>query len=350
MKSRRLVVLIAVSILFIGAVVLLRLRSQSSMSRNEAGSATVSVTVTKVRLGSVTRKLEVTGTLEGIHEADIISETSGKVTRINFEVESRVPSNSSIAEVENNLQEVAVEAARANSAKAEADLKRVKNLFSEKAVSETQLENAEVGSKAALAQLRLAQENYDHTFLRTPIAGRLAQKFIVIGQMIAPGVKVATVVDDSRMKLKVGIPENYISYVKHGSEVQVRSDAVPNRIFPGRVKTIALKADPQTRTFQAEIELANDADLPLRSGMFARAEMATSANTKTLVIPVAALVEGPAVFVVNDSVASLRYVTVAAKNDSLVEIVSGLNQGDLIVGFGQQNVKAGMRVRYNIGN
>ncbi len=354
MKSKRLILVVAVSVVFVGAILILRLHSQSSTSKNESASSVPSVTVSKVEHGAVVRKLDVTGTLEGINETDIISETNGKITKVNAEVEAYLTANSSVAEVENDLQEIAVEAASVNSEKADADLKRVKNLFSQNAVSETQLENAQVGAKGALAQLKLAQKNYDNTFLRTPIAGRLAQKFVVVGQMISPGTKVATVVNDGRMKLKVGIPENFVSLVKQGSEVQVRSDAVPNRIFSGKVKSIALKADPQTRTFQAEIELPNDHERSLRSGMFATVEITTSADAKSLVVPIAALVEtganNPYVFVVKDSMVSLKYVTVGARNDSLIEIVSGLNRGDLVVSFGQQILKEGSRVSYTIDN
>lgn len=353
MKHRKLVWIITSLILFVGAIVILRLHSRVSTDEN-AGASTITVTVSKVKQGSVSNRIGVTGTLEGVHEADIISETSGKITKINAEIEAYMPVNSSIAEVENDLQEIAVEAANVNSDKAAADLKRIKNLFSQNAVSETQLENAEVGAKAALSQLKLAQKNYDNTFLETPIPGRLAQKFVVIGQMITPGTKVATVVDDSRMKLKVGIPENHVSFVKPGSDVQVTSDAVPDQIFSGKIKTVALKADPQTRTFQAEIELPNDHDRSLKSGMFAKAEVTTLADAGSLVIPVAALIEAsgdtPGVFVVKDSVVSLKHVTLGARDDSLAEIVSGLNPGDLVVNFGQQNIKDGSRVRYTINN
>ncbi len=340
-------------VLLVVLVIIARHRSHTTADEN-AGASTITVTVSRVMRGSITNQINVTGTLEGTHEADIISETSGKITKINAEVGMFVPTNSAVAEVENDLQEIAVEAAHANNDKATADLKREKNLFSQNAVSQRQLEEAEVGAKAALSQLKLAQKNYDNTFLKTPIGGRLAQKFVVIGQMITPGTKVATVVDDSRMKLKVGIPEDYISAVKPGSDVQVTSDAVPDKAFSAKVKTIALKADPQTRTFQAEIELANDHDRSLKSGMFARTVITTSADAGSLVVPVTALTEAsentPAVFVVNDSVVSLKHVAVGARNDSLAEIVSGLNAGDLVVDFGQQNIKDGSRVKYAINN
>ncbi|MFZ1082323.1 MAG: efflux RND transporter periplasmic adaptor subunit [Candidatus Kryptoniota bacterium] len=363
MKSQKLVLIIAGSILFVGAIVVFRLHVEASANEASSESKAISVSVARAVYGSIVNRIEATGALEGVHETEIISETSGKIIKINAEVDNNLSVNSSIAVVENNLQEITLEQARAqvaaaqvNSDKADADFKRIQNLFSQKAVSETQLENAEVGAKAAVAQLRaaqasqkLAQKNYDDTFLKTPIAGRLAQKFVTIGQMITPGTKVASVVDDSRMKLKVGVSEADISLVKPGNMVQVTSEAVPNLVFTGVVKTVALKADAQTRTFQVEIELPNDRVRSLKSGMFARAEIMTSGVNKSLVIPSAALIElagnSPTVFIANNSAASLRGVSVGMRSDSLVEIRSGLSLMDTVVTFGQQNLKDGSKVK-----
>ncbi len=350
MKSRKLVFAIAASALVVGVVVLLKLHLTSSSSGDSGKSNVVTVMVSKVERRFVTRQLSVTGALEGIHETDIISEASGKIVKINAEIDNYIPADSCIAVIENEIQEISVEAAQANSDKANADVKRVKSLFSQNAVSETQMENAVVASKAALAQLKLANKNYDNTFLRTPIHGRLAQKFVVIGQMISPGSKIATIVDDSRMKLKVGIPENQLFMVHQGSDVLVTTDAVPGGRFNGKVKTIALKADPQTRTFQGEIELPNDVKRLLRSGMFASAEITTQNNESSPVIPAAGLVEGigggSSVFVVRDAVSHLKSVTVGERNDSTVEILGGLELGDLVVTFGQQNLQEGTKVKY----
>jgi RND family efflux transporter MFP subunit len=363
MKSKKLVLVVAASILFVGAIVVLRLHAKTSANETNSASKAISVSVARAVYESIVNRIEVTGTLEGVHETEIVSETSGKIVKINAEVDNNIPANSSVAEVENDLQEITLEQARAqvaaaqvNSDKADADFKRIRNLFSQNAVSETQLENAEVGAKAALAQLRaaqesqrLAQKNYDYTFLKTPIAGRLAQKFVAIGQMITPGTKVASVVDDNRMKLKVGVPEEEISLVKSGNTVQINSEAVPDQVLTGIVKTVALKADAQTRTFQVEIELPNDLIRSLKSGMFARAEITTSGANKSLVIPSTALIESagnfPTVFIVKNSVALSRSVSVGVRSDSLVEIRSGLSTQDSVVTFGQQNLKDGSKVR-----
>ena len=368
MKSKKFIFVAIILILFLGAVVILRLHSQTIADKKVNTEKPIAVDAARVGYATMTSQIKVTGALEGIHETDIISETSGKVVKIDAEVDSYLPVNAPIARVENDMQEILLEqahaqvaAARANSDKADLDLKRIKNLYPQHAVSESQLENAELGAKASLAQLRgaqaaekLAQKNFDDTVLRTPIAGRLAQKFVTIGQMVTPGMKVATVVDDSRMKLKVGVPEENISSVKRGDKVHVTTDAVPNRVFTGKVKNIVLKADPLTRTFQVEIELTNDRSRSLKSGMFARAEITTSVNDSALVIPSGALIEsngsGYSVFVVKDSIATRRPVQIGTRNDLFVNVLSGLAQGDLVVSFGQQNLKDGSKVRYTIDN
>jgi len=225
-------------------------------------------------------------------------------------------------------------------------------------VSEAQLENAQLAAKAALAQYkgaeaaeRLAKKSYDDTFLKTPIAGRLAQRFVTLGLMVSPGMKVATVVDDAKMKLKVGVPEEEVSLIEVGNRVKIDVDAVPGKEFDGRLTSVALKADPMTRTFQVEIEMVNDEARSLKSGMFARADIKRELEKESLVVPSNAVIEsnGSSVFVVKDSIVTLRHVVLGLRNDSLVHIASGLSAGELVVSFGQQNLRSGTRVSYNSG-
>ncbi len=103
------------------------------------------------------------------------------------------------------------------------------------------------------------------------------------------------------------------------------------------------------RTFQVEIELSNDRAHSLKSGMFTRAEITTSRSNKSLVVPSNALIETegslPSVYIVKDSIAFLKTVDPGMGNDSLVEIRSGLSPQDIVVTFGQQNLKDGSRIK-----
>ncbi len=368
MKSKRIVVISALTACLLGVMIVLRLQSRAATDGKAESQKIVAVTVTTVGHGAMTSQIRATGAIEGAHEADVISETSGKVVSITAEVDSYLPAGGRIAQVESELQGISLDQARAQTAaaqagsdKSELDLRRIKSLYTQNAVSESQLENAELAAKAALAQFRsaqaaekLAQKQFDDTALRTPIAGRLAQKFITVGKMVTPGMKVATVVDDSRLKLDVGVPEEDVSSIRQGDNVEITSDAVPGTAFHGEVKSVGLKADQMTRTFQVEIEFQNDKLRSMKSGMFARAVITTSVRDDALVIPADAVIEsngsGYSVFIVRDSHASRRQITVGARTDSLVAITSGLAPGDTVVTFGQQNLRDGAPVQYRISN
>lgn len=364
MKTGKVWAVAVLSVVILGAVIFLRLNSQTRHNGKSEVTRPVAVTVARIGYGTITSTVSATGDIEGIHEAEVISETSGKVVAITSEVDTYLQAGGSIARVESELQEISLEqakaqtaAAQASSEKASLDLRRVKSLYTQNAVSESQKENAELAAKAALAQLRgaqaaerLAQKHFDDTVLRTPIAGRLAERFVTIGKMLSPGTKVATVVDDSRLKLDVGVPGEDVASIHPGDSVEIWCDAVQGTLFGGKVRDVALKADPTTRTFQVEIEFPNDRDRSLKSGMFVRAVIHTASRDRALIIPAGALIDssssGYSAFVVKGSRAFVRDILIGARTDSLVEVTSGLAAGDTVVTFGQQRLKDGTEVVY----
>ncbi len=364
MKTGKVSAVALLSVVILGAIIFLRLNSQTRNNGKGEAARPVAVAVGCVRHGNITNKINVTGDVEGIHEAEVISETTGKVVAIESEVDAFLQAGGIIARIENELQEISLDqakaqtaAAKANSDKANLDLERIKGLYGQNAVSESQKENAELGAKAALARLRsaqaaerLAQKQFDDTILRTPIAGRLAEKFVTIGKMISPGMKVATVVDDSRLKLYAGVSGEDLSSIRPGDTVEISCDAVRGIVFSGKIRNFALKADPVTRTFQVEIDFTNDKGRSLKSGMFVRAAIHTLSRDGVLIIPAGALIDSSgsrySAFVVRGSRAFIRRITIGARTDSFVEVTSGLAAGDTIVTFGQQKLEDGSEVTY----
>ncbi len=352
------------SMAIFGAVIFLRLNSQTRNNGKSQATRPVAVDVGCVRYGRITNKVNVTGDIEGIHEAEVISETSGKVVAIESEVGAYLQAGGIIARVENELQEISLEqakaqtdAAKANSDKANLDLERIRSLYAQNAVSESQKENAELIAKAALAQFRsaqaaerLARKQFEDTILRTPITGRLAEKFITIGKMLSPGMNIATIVDDSRLKLCAGVSEEDLASIRPGDTVEISCEAVHGSVITGKVRHIDLKADPATRTFKVEIEFPNDRTRPLRSGKFVRAVINTSSRDRALIIPAGALVESSgsrySAFIVKGSRAFIREIIIGARADSVVEVTSGLTAGDTVVTFGQQKLGDGSEVSY----
>src|SRR5207302_4200683 len=143
------------------------------------------------------------------------------------------------------------------------------------------------------------------------------------------------------------VTEVQIAAIRRGARVSVTVDAYPGRTFEGKVSRIAGGADQATRTIQVEIDIANPGHL-LRPGMYATAQLSAGEDKDVLVVPLGALftVGGQHfVWVLKDDVVGRRQVTIGRATGEIVEVTSGLTEGDQIVARGADLVREGQRVR-----
>lgn len=338
------------------------LLSLSSCKESEAEQVkkdeVFTVKTANVEVAPMTLSFKATGTLEGIREATVMSETQGRVVSVPAKNGVRVGAGSSLAVVESELKAIAVKQAEAGRLTAEAahqkallDLKRTQELFDQKATTKSQLEISELGVKSAEAQLKaaesaesLARRQLSDASVRAPFAGVVAMKYVNQGELLSPGVKVATLVDDSKMKMKINIGELDVPMVKVGDAVTIRVDALAKE-FEGRVATISSKAD-MARTYMLEVELPN-ANHELKSGMFARAEIRQDAAREVPTVPAEAIItngQRSQVFVAEGNVAKLKAVKLGSSDRMKVEITEGVKAGDKVVTFGQNQLKDGAKI------
>lgn len=316
------------------------------------------VKTASVEVAPMTLRFKATGTLEGIREATVMSETQGRIVSVPAQNGIRVGTGASLAIVESELKAIAVkqaEAARltaeASFEKAQIDLKRTQDLFAQNAVTKSQLEMAELGVKSAEAQLkaaesgeRLSRRQLSDASVRAPFAGVIAMKYVNQGELLAPGVKIATLVDDSKMKMKVNVGELDIPVIKVGDAVMIHVDALA-KDFEGRIATISSKAD-MARSYMLEVEFANP-NHELKSGMFARAEITRDAAREVPTVPAEAIItngQRSQVFVAEGSSAKLKAVKLGSSDKSRVEITEGVKPGDKVVIFGQNQLKDGAKI------
>ncbi|HET6512028.1 MAG TPA: efflux RND transporter periplasmic adaptor subunit, partial [Candidatus Kapabacteria bacterium] len=323
-------------------------------------AAPVTVKTAQVEMTPMAASLKVSGSLEGIREAVVSSETNGRIVSQVLNVGSRIGQGSAIVQVDAELKNIGVQqaaaqrlAAEAAFEKAELDHERNEQLFKQNAITKNQLEISALGVKSAQAQLKgaqtsesLAKRQLSDAAIKSPFAGLVSQRFVNQGETVTPGVRIATIIDDSRMKLKVNIGEMEVGYLKTGDRVTVTVDALPGQQFSGRVAAISGKAD-MARTFSTEIEIENPGKA-LKSGMFARAEIMREAAREVAAIPANALITNGSktqVYLVKKGVAHLTAVKAGTATTELVEILEGVNAGDEVVTFGQSQLKDGSTIR-----
>lgn len=355
----KIIVGMAITLMILIVVSFAQKSKDKETGKNEALSLSVKIQV--VQEASIKKSLNVSGTLEGENEAVVISETSGKITAVKAKVGDWLTKGQLIVQVENDLQEAAllqakaqVLAAQTSYEKAMADLKRFEDLFNQKITTQSDIENARLGAKAAEAQLKgaeaglkQAQKQFDNTFIKAPLRGRLADRYVEEATMITPGTMIAVVVNSRNIKLKSSVAENEVTLIGNHAAATLSADAVPGKTFNGLVTSIAQKANNE-RTYPIEIIVENDKDELLKSGMFGRAIVEVAKAEKTIVIPSASVLtdeqKSHYVFVESAGLAKRVNIQLGLEQDGHLQVISGLAFGDRLVIAGQQNLTDGAKV------
>ncbi len=218
---------------------------------------------------------------------------------------------------------------------AEAQLKRAKSAV-EVAKSRIRLSNATYQTR--LQQLGTRANDKGLVTVTAPISGTVADREITLGQSVEEaGGKLMTILNNSRVWATANIYEKDLEKVKIGQQAIAKVASLPNRTFTGKIAVIGSVVEGETRVVPVKAELDN-ADGQLKPGMFAQLEVLTDKTpTAVLVIPTSAVVEANGrqlVYVENGTTFEPAEVTLGRTLGDLVEIKSGLFDGDRIVTLG----------------
>ncbi|MER3401832.1 MAG: hypothetical protein C4336_03890 [Armatimonadota bacterium] len=206
-------------------------------------------------------------------------------------------------------------------------------------------------ARAALAQAKaqyaLLKQQLEDTLIRAPFDGTVADRFLDIGSIAGPGTPVVRLIKLDRLYFEATLPETLLDSVRVGMPVRVSVDAFPNRTFEGIVEAIyPTTADP-ARNLRLRISLSNPADLPLKTGLFARGEVALRTYNNVPLTPKIALIEKGGttrVYVVENGKAKARLLKVRATNTETV-YAEGIKAGETVVIRGQDLLSDGQPVR-----
>ncbi len=343
MKSKIRIAAAGIGILILVTGVLLYNKSRMAAKATTDVVTNVPVSVMKVTKKPIQERHSFVGVVGANNDVAIVSETQGKVTGVSAEVGQYKHAGSVLVQVDDELKKAAYATAEVNYEKAKKDLERFENLRKDSAVTDQQFEGARLAFKSAEAQYIVARREYNDTKISTPISGIVTARMVDVGAYIQRGTPVANVVDASRMKVRISVPENDAFRLKEGDPVEVTSDVYPGVVFRGVVHTISAKGD-DAHTYPVEVILPNSKDRPLKTGMFGRVEFVSLNRDEAMVIPRDALVGSARkaqVYIVRDAKAVLTPITLGpAAGDSLT-VISGLSEGDSIVISGQNNIKDG---------
>jgi HlyD family secretion protein len=201
----------------------------------------------------------------------------------------------------------------------------------------------------AEASLEQANIQLDEVVIKAPFDGVIASLTISQGSRVSQQTVVAQLLSQA-MEVSLNVPESAISQVKEGQSAALKLTAYPDKDFPGKVTSIAPTAAKDTRTFEVKVT-PTDGDGLLRSGMYANVSILVKEKKNTLLVPQAAVTmqkNQPIVYVVkSDNTVEQRAVTTGLKDQTQIEILSGLQAGDSVVIAGQSQLVDGAKVTPN---
>jgi RND family efflux transporter MFP subunit len=324
------------------------------------------VIVSTAQSDTVIKQVPLSGTVTSARIAQLSSEISGLVEKVNVEVGDTVQTGAMLIELEREIEQLTLEALRAATAQSQAELadaKRryqdAKRLRQQKSISENELRllEAEVEVDAATLKQKQAEERrqqarVDRHTLRAPFSGVISDRRTETGEWIEPGNPVMTLVAVDDLRIEMRVPQEFYNRIDRNSSVNVTLDALPGREFDGSIDAIVPVSDASSRTFLIHVRV-DAGDAVLTPGMSAHGQLRLSTGRQGVVVSRDAILRYPdgriTVWVINPdseppTVAEKR-VTTGHSFNGLITIREGLEAGEVVVVRGNESLQEGQQVR-----
>lgn len=346
MRSK--IIIAAVVIVLAGAGAWTYFGGQSSGGKPAARS----VPVRAVVVGAAERQelgdhIEAIGTLYARESVTVTAKTQGIIRSIGFEDGQTVHKGEEIAAIDAGAEDAALNVELANLEQQKKELTRIEELADAQHVSKSKLDEQTAAVKKAEANVAAARVRSGDRRITAPFGGIVGTRRISLGALVSPGTVVATLDDISSVKLDFAIPETFLSSLKPGLEIEAAASAYRGETFKGEVVAVDSRIDPVTRSVNVRAMLQNP-ELRLRPGMLMVVNLVKDKRNAVVVPEGAVLPEGDQqfVFVVTpESTIKKTPVKIGQRRMGIVEILSGLNEGDPIVRDGILDLRTGTRVK-----
>jgi membrane fusion protein, multidrug efflux system len=296
-----------------------------------------------------TDAIRVLGVARGRRSVNITSSTSELITRVLFTDGQRVAAGTPLVELQAHEEDAGVIEARAQVVQARSMYERYRSLGDQGFASPMMVEQYETQLETAQAALTAAQARQGDRTIRAPFAGVLGLSTVTAGTLVNPGGIIATLDDIDVVRVDFPVPERYLSVLRTGQTITATVDAYGGETFSGRIALIDTRVNEQTRSVTARAEIPNPGSR-IRPGMAIRVAVAQGQRTAPAVPESAVQYEGEGAFVyriaagARGATAQRVEVETGAVESGFVEIVSGLNAGDRVVGSGLNRIQPGAPV------
>lgn len=305
------------------------------------GRGPVAVEAVKASVAALADEVQAVGTLRANESVIIRPEIAGRIVQIGFSDGARVNRGALLVELDGSVLAAQAEQARAELGLARTSFERTEDLAKRNFVSGSARDQAAATLKIQAARLELAEAQLAKTRITAPFNGVLGLRNISRGDYVKDGADLVMLEDVSSMKVDLRLPERFIGQLRRGQSILVNIDAFPGRDFVATLDALDAQVDANGRSVLARGRLANSEGL-LRTGMFAKARIRLKEKPTATVIPEEAVFPVGAdafVYRVDGGKAMRTQVRTGIRRNGQVEVLAGVEPGDLVITAGQLKIQ-----------
>jgi membrane fusion protein (multidrug efflux system) len=304
------------------------------------------VEVAVARKGLATDDLWSVGSLRSDESVQISSEVAGRIAEIDFTEGEEVKAGDVLIKLDDALAQAELVDAKGRLALAQSNFDRAQSLSRSGSGTERGLDEATSALETARAAVQLSETRLSKLSITAPFPGRVGLRTLSVGAYATPGSPIVNLEKIDQLKLDFRVPETVLTQVSRDQDVEMRVDAFPGRVFPGKVYAIDPQVDVNGRSLRVRARIANP-ETVLRPGLFARVIIKGLEERQVVRVPESAVVargEDSIVYSIVGGRAKENKVTLGRRRAGEVEVLQGIEEGTQVVTAGQMNLRDGAPV------
>ncbi len=314
-----------------------------------------SVSVAEAKSEVIPNLLTAVGDLAAVHQVNVTSDVSGRITDIMFTAGSSVKAGSPLVQLFDAPDQGDLASFKAQATMAQLSLDRAKQLASRQFGPQATVDSAQAAFDQANAGIAKTQAIISQKLVRAPFDGELGVRHVEVGQFLTAGTQIVTLTDLSQLYANFTVTEKDSAALKVGQTVRIAVDAYPGRTFEGKITAIEPQIATDTRNIRVQATLDNPEHI-LKPGMFATTTVVLPDKPPVVTVPETAVdytLYGDFVFLItekkeDDGKTSLTAVRTFVRTGNRIggraEILTGLKAGDRVVAVGQLKLQSGAAV------
>jgi multidrug efflux system membrane fusion protein len=314
-----------------------------------------SVSIAEARTEVIPNLLTAVGDLAAVHQVNVTTDVSGRITDIMFTAGSDVKAGHPLLQLFDGPEQGDLASFKAQATVAQLSLERAKQLAARQFGPQVTVEQAQAAFDQANAGIAKTQAIISQKLVRAPFDGQLGVRHVEVGQFLTAGTQIVTLTDLSTLYANFTVTEKDSGNLKVGQIVRVAVDAYPGKTFEGKINAIEPQIATDTRNIRVQATFDNP-DRILKPGMFTTTTVVLPDKPAVVTVPETAVdytLYGDSVFLItekkaddgNTSLTAVRtFVRTGNRINGRAEILSGLKAGDRVVAVGQLKLQSGAAV------